>query len=152
MTWETAVALIDRSVPFTLTTVETTNAHLQAVIGYDTLRGTLLVRDPYARNTVEFIAENMVERYKSSGPRGMALVPAEQIALFEGIEFKDVAYFEDLHKLNASLAMHDRVAALQALEAIVVATALTGSRCRPAALSHPTTVIPRPTCRRLKRR
>ena len=35
VTWESAVALLDRGVPFTLVTSDPTNAHLEAVIGYD---------------------------------------------------------------------------------------------------------------------
>ena len=47
--WDTACKLLDAGVPFTLTTVYTASAHLQAVIGYDALRGTLLIRDPFKR-------------------------------------------------------------------------------------------------------
>ena len=44
--WQSARALVDRGVPFTLTTVYPAFAHLQAVIGYDAVRGTLVIRDP----------------------------------------------------------------------------------------------------------
>ena len=46
---EPAQALIHRGIPFTFTTVDPANAHVQAVIGYDGRRGTLVIRDPYWR-------------------------------------------------------------------------------------------------------
>lgn len=75
ITWDNAVALIDLGLPFTLTTVDPGNAHLQAVYGYDERRGSLLVRDPGERHFGEFLAEKMLEHYASSGPRGMVMVP-----------------------------------------------------------------------------
>ena len=75
VTWGAAVSLLDRGVPFTLTTVETQNSHLQAVIGYDQKRGTLLIRDPTLPASAEALAEPLLARYRSVGPRGMALVP-----------------------------------------------------------------------------
>ena len=53
VTWESAMRLIDVGIPFTLTTSEATSAHLQAVVGYDELRQTLLIRDPYSYYTAE---------------------------------------------------------------------------------------------------
>ncbi len=46
VTWESAQALIDRGLPFTLTTVMPGASHLQAAIGYDSRLRTLVVRDP----------------------------------------------------------------------------------------------------------
>src|SRR5262249_15865758 len=51
VTWPAAVALLQRGVPFTLTTREAASGHLQAVIGFDELRGTLLIRDPFVYYT-----------------------------------------------------------------------------------------------------
>ena len=42
---ESAVALLDRGIPFTLTTAEVTSSHLQVVIGYDSLRRSFWIRD-----------------------------------------------------------------------------------------------------------
>ena len=78
VTWESAVALIDRGVPFTLTVVDPGNAHMQAVIGYDTCRKSLLARDPYVRQHVEYHADGLLKNYRSTGPRGHALVPREE--------------------------------------------------------------------------
>src|SRR5262249_44133115 len=46
VTWDTACRLLDRGVPFILTTVDIPYGHAQAVIGYDRCWQTLLVRDP----------------------------------------------------------------------------------------------------------
>ncbi len=116
LTWDNARALIDRGVPFTLTTIEPTSGHLQAVIGYDELRGTLLVRDPYERHFREFILETTLERYRAFGPRCMALVPPEKAELLAGITFDDEALYDQLYELNRALESHDRASAWQAYQ------------------------------------
>jgi len=77
LTWETGKAVLDLGVPFTLTTVDPGNAHLQAVHGYDERRGSMLVRDPGERHTAEFFAEKFIEHYAPWGPRAMAAVPRD---------------------------------------------------------------------------
>src|SRR5262249_2875730 len=57
VTWDSAVALLDRGVPFTLTFTEPTFGHMQAVIGYDSRRRTLLLREPSQRVFHEYPAE-----------------------------------------------------------------------------------------------
>jgi tetratricopeptide (TPR) repeat protein len=113
VTWDAAVALLDRGVPFTLVTVEPGNAHLQAVVGYDARRGTLLVRDPYVYYVVEMTAEAMFERYRSTGPRGMVLVPRDRAHLLDGIELKEAELWDALNEVQGALAKHDRAAALR---------------------------------------
>ena len=53
--------------PFTLTTIDPGNAHLQACIGYDTCRKTLIIRDPTLRHWTEFLADTMLDHYRSVG-------------------------------------------------------------------------------------
>src|SRR5690606_21907581 len=89
VTWEATCALIDRGIPFTLSTVEPTSAHLQAVIGYDRWRKTLIIRDPYERNRRELPADDFLDRYRAYGPRGMALVPIEQADRFDNLTLPD---------------------------------------------------------------
>ncbi|HXX92996.1 MAG TPA: tetratricopeptide repeat protein, partial [Planctomycetota bacterium] len=108
VTWASATALLDRGVPFTLTTVEPGNAHLQALIGYDDLRRTLLVRDPYERNWGEFLDPEMFERHRSSGPRGMMLVPREKAAQVEGVPLPEAELYDALYRLLGALERHDR--------------------------------------------
>ena len=51
------------------------SGHLQAVIGYDELRATFIVRDPYRYHETEMLVEPLLQRYRAAGPRGMGLVP-----------------------------------------------------------------------------
>ncbi|HXG12163.1 MAG TPA: tetratricopeptide repeat protein [Gemmataceae bacterium] len=118
VSWDSAVALLDRGVPFTLTTVEPASAHLQAVIGYDSRRGTLLIRDPYERHCGEFIVENLLERYRSAGPRGMALVPREKAELLDGLDLPDAPLYDHFHQLQLALRAHDRDRAEQCQAAL----------------------------------
>lgn len=118
VTWEVVIALIDRGIPFTLTTVETTSAHLQAVVGYDARRQTLLIRDPGTRYHGESRAEHFLKDYAPFGPRGMLLVPRTRAQLLDGLELPEVAERDLLHALRHGLDRHDRMAAAAALAAL----------------------------------
>ncbi|MDR3401900.1 MAG: tetratricopeptide repeat protein [Chthoniobacter sp.] len=119
VTWETLVALIDRGVPFTLTTVETQSAHLQAVIGYDSFRGTLLIRDPYERTHGEWLATEFLERYAASGPRGMLLLPPAEIHRLAGIALPDAELYDGYYRLRRALHTYDRNVAQNHYEEMV---------------------------------
>lgn len=121
VTWESTIALIDRGIPFTLTTVEATSAHLQAVIGYDSRRETLLIRDPGFKYTTEALADAMFDRYKASGPRGMAMVPADRPHLLDQIDLPEVALYNAFNLVQKALMAHQRdqaVAATAQLESL----------------------------------
>jgi Tfp pilus assembly protein PilF len=62
---------------------------LQAIIGYDERRGTILIRDPYNRSLCEGLVPEMLEHYRATGPRGMLMVPNEKADLLAGIDLKD---------------------------------------------------------------
>lgn len=113
VTWESAVALIDQGIPFTLTTPEVTSSHLQAVIGYDRLRQTLVIRDPSERHQIEFLAVGLQERYASTGPRGLALVPEAEKARLAPLELPDAELYDHFHRLCLTLDAHDRTEAEQ---------------------------------------
>lgn len=106
--WEDTVKLIDRGVPFTLATVEPGNAHLQAVIGYDAARGSLLMRDPYVRSLGEGLSPEMLEHYRSTGPRGMALVPNEKASLLSDLNLKEASLYDKQHIIQRALFEHRR--------------------------------------------
>lgn len=116
VTWDAAVALIDRKVPFTLTTVEPGNAHLQAVIGYDAARRVLIIRDPYQPQHFELIAEGLIDRYAACGPRGMVMVPAEQQAKIADVMLPDEELYTAYFNLQDHLVHHRRQDAIGALE------------------------------------
>ncbi|MBI2920172.1 MAG: C39 family peptidase [Planctomycetes bacterium] len=119
VTWEAAVALLDRGVPFTLTTAVPGSAHLQAVVGYDGLRESLFIRDPYERYLRETGARRFLDRYRATGPRGMAMVPAAQAGLLESLELPDAALYDLLYAMQRSLERHDRAAAAAARDSLV---------------------------------
>jgi len=111
VTWDAAVSLIDAGIPFTLTTVDPGSAHLQAVIGYDYLRGTLLVRDPGERIHAEFRCKEMLEHYQSTGPRGMLLAPQEKAEVLAEIELPEAELYDQYYHLELALRKHERDAA-----------------------------------------
>jgi tetratricopeptide (TPR) repeat protein len=111
VTWDSARALINRGIPFTLTTMDPGNAHLQACIGYDTCRKTLLIRDPTLRHWTEFLADTMLEHYRSVGPRGMAMVPKEQAHLLDDLDLPESGLYDQVYQLQRALQDHDRARA-----------------------------------------
>jgi len=117
ITLESAQALIDRGVPFTLTTVEPTSAHLQAVFGYDTLLGRILVRDPSLRHAAEYDVA-LIEHYRSCGPRGMTLLPKSEAQRLDGVALPDVELYDQLYELQCALEAHDRVKARAIVDAM----------------------------------
>ena len=108
VTWEAAVSLLDRGVPFTLVTTETTSAHLQAAIGYDALRRTLLIRNPIDRIHQECQIDPLLERYSAFGPRGMALVPVAESARLDGLDLPEEAFYDLYYREQRALFLHDR--------------------------------------------
>lgn len=116
--WASATALLDAGVPFTLTTIYTASAHLQAVIGYDALRRSLLVRDPAKRTYNEFEADALFESHRSNGPRGMLLLPPDQARRIEGIALPDAALWDSYHQMMLALSQHRRDDAQGALRAL----------------------------------
>ena len=116
--WPGSVALLDAGIPFTLATVGINSGHLQAVVGYDARRGTLIVRDPFDRNQTELLAEEFLARYAFCGPRAMALVPADDpaaVARLRARTLPETALYDGIYRLRLALHAHDRPAARAAL-------------------------------------
>jgi tetratricopeptide (TPR) repeat protein len=118
VTWQSAVALLDRGLPFVLTTSFAANGHAQAVIGYDERRGTIDVRDPFVPIAVEAAAEPFLEGFRATGPRGLVIVPREEAARLDGLDLPDAPLYDTLYRLERALADHDRLAAVAALDAL----------------------------------
>jgi len=117
-TWETAVALLDRGVPFALATVETSSAHLQAIVGYDGIRGTIFIRDPYLKHHTEAIGEKWLASYAFSGPRAMVFLPKAEAPRLAGIDLPDAPLYDLRFQIDRALHRHDRPAAAAALAAL----------------------------------
>lgn len=113
--WEDTKKLIDRGVPFTLATIQPGNGHLQAVVGYDERRQTFLIRDPFYQNFDEYSAAEFLDDQKSSGPRGMALVPKEKAALLENLELKESRPYDFHFAIDGWLESHEREKAVETL-------------------------------------
>ena len=118
VTWEATRALLDRGIPFTLATRQGDTGHTQAVIGYDTARGTLFLRDPTIRHHIEASAEQLLESQAFCGPRGMAIVPAERADLFEGLALPEAELHDHYHGLESALKACARDRAMTELRAI----------------------------------
>jgi len=111
-------AVIDRGLPFTLTTSWVTSAHLQACIGYDARTGVILLRDPTDRHYGEMFLDGLLENHPLDGPRAMLMVPADQAGLMAGLELPDEASYDAYHRLRVALDSHERAAILAALAAL----------------------------------
>lgn len=114
--WPICRALIDRGLPFTLTVQYTGSGHLQAVVGYDEPRGTLLIRDPGQAHFGECLAEKLFEAQRASGPRGMLLLPPEEAHRLDGLQLPERALWDTYYKLTSALEVHQRDEAWQAYE------------------------------------
>jgi cellulose synthase operon protein C len=108
VTEQSAFSLLKKGIPFALTTAEATSGHLQAAIGYDQLRSTLLIRDPFLQHHLEFQLENILKRYESTGPRGMAMVPREQMDQLSDEALPESELYDQLFELQHALHQHDR--------------------------------------------
>lgn len=116
--WDAAQALLGKGVPFALSTVEPGAAHLQAVVGYDARRRSLLIRDPFESTHQEFLAEQLMARYASSGPRAMVLIPPAMPDLLEGLELPESELYDAYFNLQQALEQHQREEAGRILAAL----------------------------------
>ena len=114
LTWDAATALIDRGVPFTLATVAIGSAHLQAVVGYDPMRGTVLCRDPSQYYESELSVEALLTYNAAFGPHCMIMLPPEEAHRLDGLALPDAELHEGMHAVGRSLDRHDRPAAVAA--------------------------------------
>jgi cellulose synthase operon protein C len=118
VTPDSACALLDRRIPFLMTMVEAGYTHSQIVVGYDKVRNSLWVRDVTDRRTNEAPLNTIQERYSSTGPRGLALVPIEQSVLLEDLSLEDSPLYEELHRIQMALLHFDRPTASSLLSAM----------------------------------
>ncbi len=116
--WKAAQALIDAGLPFTITHTYPGGAHLAAVIGYDALRGTLLIRDPMQRTCAEFAAEAFFSGQAPQGPRGMVLAPASKAPALAEIPLPEAELYDLHHKVQEALVHHRRDEAESAAAAL----------------------------------
>jgi cellulose synthase operon protein C len=111
VTQESAVALLEKGVPFALSTVEATSAHMMAAIGFDRPRGTLLLRDPGQPYVIETSAEEFLKRYRPFGPRGVVFLPEAERARIDGLLLPETELYDRFHRFWIALSKHDRAGA-----------------------------------------
>ena len=118
LTARNAQQLVDRGLPCGVETQESTSGHMQALIGYDDRRETLLVRDPYQPFVGEWPIQEFFERYRASGPRAVLFLPRERAAELEGLELDDQDLHDRLYRVEAALRVHDHARALAEAHAL----------------------------------
>lgn len=115
VTRESAVALIERGIPFAISVAGTQGAHMMAVIGFDRTRNALLLRDPGEPHVVEVEADEFLKRQRPFGPEGAVFLPLAERARLEGVELPEAEARDEYHRLWMALARHDRAGASKAL-------------------------------------
>lgn len=113
--WDIATTLLDLGLPFILTTQEIDSAHAQCLIGYDTVRGTLLIRDPNVRHHTEMSYAEFVKHYAPVGPRGLLVLPPEKASLVAALDFPEAVLCDLVYEIASALEAYDRPRADQAL-------------------------------------
>lgn len=111
VTPDTATHLIKNGIGFVLTLEGDDNAHAVAVVGLDEAAGTLIIHDPMAYRTAEYLLEGFAGNCGPLGMKGMAAVPSEKAAsLDQLLPENDVAIMTAAH-------LHQKILALQGLTA-----------------------------------
>ena len=118
VTEESAASAIGAGIPFTLTTNDPGSSHLQAVVGVDRRRGTVVIRDPGTPLRMEMFADVMAEEYGAFGPRGMAMVPAEERGRLEALDLPDADDWNALSRIDGFLEAHRRDEAAACLDGL----------------------------------
>ncbi len=136
VTWDSAVALLDRGLPFALCTQQVTSAHEQAVIGYDAGLRMFSVRDPSATALVKYDADRLLRAQAWNGPHGLVFAPAARVAELAALALPDAELHELAFTVAVALGAFDRpraAAAVAELRARAPDHAVTASAVRSLA-------------------
>jgi tetratricopeptide (TPR) repeat protein len=80
---EVSASLIRNGIAFVVTLEADANAHAVAAVGLDEAAGTLIIHDPEAFRTTEYLLERMGKDLAPLGPKGMVAVPPEKANLLD---------------------------------------------------------------------
>lgn len=102
-----AISLLDRGFPFALTTYEDDVAHMRVVVGYDTCRQTLLLRDPAEPEATEIPWLDLRNTRCRLAPRALVLAPIDRAPQLLAMDLPEADLHDLLYKVQCSLARHD---------------------------------------------
>lgn len=108
LTRESLIDVIDRGIPFTLTTSWITSGHLQACIGYDDRQESVLLRDPTHRHYGEVPLQSLIQEHPIEGPRCLIMIPEEESHRLDGVHLPDEALYNEQYELAKAIDRHDR--------------------------------------------
>ncbi len=113
LTGPAAASLIDRGVPFVVTLVEAGFSQPRIVVGADAIKNTLFLAEPLDSRPTEIPLASIVDRFRSSGPRCLALVPPGEKTRLElgaspGEQFPESELYDLLFAVQKRLPNHDR--------------------------------------------
>ncbi len=112
VTPDTAALLIKNGIGFVLTLEGENNAHAVAVVGLDEAAGTLIVHDPMAYRTAEYLLEGLSRNSGPLGMKGMAAVSSDKAALLDQLlPENDVAIMMAAQSHQKTLALQGPTAA-----------------------------------------
>ncbi|HEX3151383.1 MAG TPA: tetratricopeptide repeat protein [Gemmataceae bacterium] len=114
-------ALHERGIPFLITLVDAGYSHAQLAVGSDRGRRSVWLTDIADRRPSEVPLTLLDERYSSTGPRGLVLIPQVEARRLEGVVLADRDAYDRLHLIQAALHRHDRAAAVSAYETMKAA-------------------------------
>ena len=106
VTWDAALSLIDRGIPFTLHAADVSTSPSQIVIGYDTACGTLIVRDQAESYLIDLAWDVVLEHNRTPGPAGLAMTPPAQSENLRSIELPDEKIRANFHQIEVAAAEH----------------------------------------------
>lgn len=118
VTHESVLSLIAAGIPFAISTVEAASAHMQAVVGFDRTRETILLRDPGQPYVIEAGAEAFFKHHRPFGPHGMVFLPVAERARLDGLELPDADICDGQHRFSLCLNRHDRAGAAEMLQSL----------------------------------
>jgi tetratricopeptide (TPR) repeat protein len=114
---QVATRLIQNGIAFVLSLEADDNSHAVAVVGMDESAGTLVIHDPQAFRTNEYLLEGMEQIKSPLGPKGMAVVPADKASLLDRLlEGADTEVMTACHRHQRAFMTKGPAAARQVLD------------------------------------
>jgi len=113
--WPCACKLVELGIPFGISSLKAGSGHLQAVIGVDEIRETLVIRDPYDPNKTELMQQEFFDEQAAFGPRAILIMPRDRVALLDDVELPEAVAYDRLYKFQLALDGHDRAMAVAVL-------------------------------------